>query len=299
MERLQEAEYQFLAIDPEGDYQTFEGAVILGESKRAPTVDEVINILQKPKSSLIINLLGMKVDDRPTFFESLLPRIQELRASTGRPHWLILDEAHHLAPKDREKSSDALPKELVSTMLITLQPNRLPEEVLALIDTVVAVGEEPAETIGQFCSACKTQCPAVRKEPLERGQALLWSRQRQGEPQLFSAAACHTDRQRHSRKYASAELTPDRSFFFRGLENKLNLRAQNLMIFVQLLEGVDDDTWLFHLRKGEYSQWFRDNIKNKELAEAAAAVEEDQNLSATDSKARIKEEIEKRFTLPG
>lgn len=299
MERLSDAGYQFLAIDPEGDYQNFEGALILGDSKRSPTVDEIMTVLANPKHSLIVNLLGLYLDDRPAFFETLLPHIQELRARTGRPHWLLLDEAHHLAPADREKAADALPRDLISAMLITLQPDHLPESVLGSIDSIIAVGEKPDETIKEFCSACGHECPPVGNEPLKRGTALFWSRKAGGEPQLFSVSACRTDRVRHSRKYASAELTPDRSFFFRGPEAKLNLRAPNLITFVRLLEGVDDETWLFHLNKGEYSQWFRENIKNDELADAAADVEGQKQLPAGESKLQIKREIEQRFTLPG
>jgi hypothetical protein len=101
---------------------------------------------------------------------------------------------------------------------------------------------------------------------------------------------------RHGRKYAAGELTPDRSFYFRGPENKLNLRAPNVITFVHLLEGVDDETWLYHLHRGEYSRWFRDNIKNDELAEAAALVEEDASMPAGESRSRIKREIEDRYT---
>ncbi len=106
------------------------------------------------------------------------------------------------------------------------------------------------------------------------------------------------DRVRHSRKYGTAELTPDRSFYFKGPEAKLNLRAHNLIMFVRLLEGVDDETWLFHLKNREYSEWFRENIKNDELADAAAEIEGQTKLPAGESKEQIKREIERRFTLP-
>src|SRR5437763_1621565 len=44
------------------------------------------------------------------------------------------------------------------------------------------------------------------------------------------------ERRRHRRKYADGELPPDRSFFFRGPNGKLNLRAQNLQMFLQIAE---------------------------------------------------------------
>ena len=39
------------------------------------------------------------------------------------------------------------------------------------------------------------------------------------------------------------------------------------------VDGVDDTTWLYHLRAGDYSRWFRDAIKDDDLAEATAAVD--------------------------
>ena len=39
LERLAEQGYQFVVVDPEGDYSTLEGAVVLGDPQQAPTVD--------------------------------------------------------------------------------------------------------------------------------------------------------------------------------------------------------------------------------------------------------------------
>ena len=86
------------------------------------------------------------------------------------------------------------------------------------------------------------------------------------------------ERRRHTRKYAEGELGPDRSFYFRGPEGALNLRAQNLSLFVQMADGVDDATWQHHLAAGDYSAWARDSIKDDELAADFAAVERDASL---------------------
>ena len=48
-----------------------------------------------------------------------------------------------------------------------------------------------------------------------------------------------SERSRHGRKYAEGNLGPDRSFRFRGPEGKLDLKAQNLTIFLQMADGVD------------------------------------------------------------
>ena len=61
---------------------------------------------------------------------------------------------------------------------------------------------------------------------------------------------------------------------------------------------VDDETWLHHLRAGDYSQWFRERIKDPTLAEEAAAVERDPSLSAVQSRAKLREVVERHYTLP-
>jgi hypothetical protein len=127
-------------------------------------------------------------------------------------------------------------------------------------------------------------------------EAILAIRCGQVSPVLFHVAACRKERTRHRRKYAAGELPPDRSFFFKGPDDRLNLRAQNLMAFLQLADGVDDETWMHHLRQGDYSHWFRDQIHSEDLAAASAAIERDRALSARESRDRIREEIEKRFT---
>jgi hypothetical protein len=93
-------------------------------------------------------------------------------------------------------------------------------------------------------------------------------------------------------------LDEDESFYFRGPAKALNLRAQNTTLFLQIAEGVDDATWEHHLRAGEYSNWFRTSIKDPELAEEVAAVERDTGLSPQESRARIAEAVNRRYTAP-
>lgn len=78
----------------------------------------------------------------------------------------------------------------------------------------------------------------------------------------------------------------------------MKLRAQNLKTFLQLAEGVDDETWMSHLRNGDYSAWFESMIKDDELKRQAAEVEPDRNLSPQQSRMRIKQAVEARYTAP-
>jgi hypothetical protein len=58
---------------------------------------------------------------------------------------------------------------------------------------------------------------------------------------------------------------------------------------------VDDDTWTWHLRHGDYSRWVRESIKDDRLADELRAIEE-AGLSAAESRARLRERVEERYT---
>jgi HAD superfamily hydrolase (TIGR01484 family) len=298
VERLAEQGYQFCLLDPEGDYEAFAGAIVLGDSERPPSVDELMQLLGDPRQSVIANLLGVRLDDRPGFFASLLPRLQELRASTGRPHWLVVDEAHHFLPASWDAAKLVLPQQLDSTIIVTLQGSHLAAAVLAKVDLIVAVGAKPLATLRDFAAARGIDAPVEAPQPLAAGEVLVWEPSAGSPPVAAYAEAPRSERRRHRRKYAKGELIEEENFYFRGPEGKLNLRAQNLVTFLQLAEGVDDDTWVYHLRRGDYSRWFRTCIKDESLADQAASVEARADLTADESRARIRGGIEERYTLP-
>jgi HAD superfamily hydrolase (TIGR01484 family) len=298
LERLAEVGYQFTVVDPEGDYSTLEGAVILGDTQQAPTVEGALELLAPPRQNVVVNLVGIPIEHRPAFADGLLPRIQELRARTGRPHWIVVDETHHLMPTTWHPTTMTLPQHLEGMVLITVHPESIAQALLTSVDLLLAVGESPDRTIRAFCEAVgeePPECPAIRLEPRE---VLAWWRRSKDLPIRVRSTPPRSERRRHSRKYAEGNLGPDRSFHFRGPEDKLNLRAQNLNLFLQLADGVDDETWTFHLRQGDYSQWFRRRIKDADLAEDAERIEQEPGISPKDSRAAIREAVERRYTLP-
>ncbi|MFO0841374.1 MAG: HAD-IIB family hydrolase [Gemmataceae bacterium] len=298
MERMAEKHYQFCVIDPEGDYEGLKLAVNLGSADRAPAVEEVFEVLRSPGRNVVVNLLGLKLDDRPAFFQELLPRLQSLRASAGRPHWLVIDEAHHLLPRSWEPASETLAQALNPVMLITVHPDDVSADVLKSVDTVIAIGQTTEETINRYCDGVGEKAPAVPAMSVEKGQAVVWRREGGRPPFRVYVEPGKTERRRHSRKYAEGELPPDRSFYFTGPEGKLNLRAQNLFLFLQIGEGVDDETWMYHLRRGDFSAWAREMVKDDALAGEVAAVEQDDSLGAGESRQRVREGIERHYTLP-
>jgi len=298
LERLAEQAYQFCIIDPEGDYESFEHAVTLGTAEHAPTADEVFQLLEKPDVNAVVNLIGLPLHDRPAFFAGLLPHLQELRVKTGRPHWIVVDETHHLLPADREPATLTLSHKSSSMMFITVHPDQVAREVLRDIDVVIALGDQPAETLRLFGKGRGESLRPFPQTALAPGEALVWHPAVSENPFTMRIAPSKLDRKRHQRKYTEGELPQERSFYFRGPEGKLNLRAQNLMLFMQIGDGVDDATWMHHLKQGDYSRWFRERIKDDGLAEEARLIERQPNLPASESRRLIRAAIEKQYTLP-
>ena len=295
LERLHAAAYQFAVIDPEGDYTDVEYALALGDQKRAAVVDEVLGVLADTQRSVAVNLLGVALDHRPEHASKLLAAFAELRARTGRPHVLVIDEAHHMLPAKWEKAADvALPTS--GMVYVTVHADSVAPVVLESVDRIVVLGEHPEQTLAKFAAARGVEPPAVA--PIDRlatGRALLW--QPPAAPIEIEIERPKGERQRHSRKYAEGNLGQDRAFVFRGPGGELKLAATNLMLFLLLGDGVDDGTWTFHLERGDYSKWMRAELKDDELADAVASVEAS-DLSPGDSRAAVRREIEARYTLP-
>jgi HAD superfamily hydrolase (TIGR01484 family) len=297
LQRLVEGRYQVLVIDPEGDYDLFPDVVHLGTSARAPTVDEVVHALDDPRSSAVVNLLGCPLDDRPPFLRHLLERLRALRARVGRPHRVVLDEAHHLLPAYGPSIGDEAVKDVDGLVLVAPGVDLLDVAVRGLVEQVAALGEDPAATIAGIAAATDLEAPDLSRARLEDGQGLFWSPVDRREVIPFWYAPGTVEHRRHVRKYAQGDVGFDRGFHFRG-DGGLELTARNLQDFMRLGEDLDDDTWRYHLGRGDYTRWFRDVIRDDELADEADDVRRRHPHDPDAGRRRVREAIERRYTAP-
>jgi hydroxymethylpyrimidine pyrophosphatase-like HAD family hydrolase len=296
LEKLAGQGFQICVFDPEGDYRDLQEAIVLGDAQRAPVVEEVLDILRKPVgTALVVNMLGLPVEERPNFFADLLSRIQRLRGKTARPHWLVVDEAHHMLPADSETADVILPDPLSAAIYVTVHPEAMRPKALAGVQIVVGVGPKAGQVISSFCQAVGTPMP-ILPTPGREDEVLFWDRASGEPPRWMIVDRPQQEHQRHTRKYAEGQLGENNSFFFRGPTGALNLRAHNLMIFLQMADGVDDATWLHHLHRGDYTRWFREAIKDDDLADEAERVQDNADPLAT--RKQIRAMIERRYTAP-
>jgi hypothetical protein len=94
-EHMAAKRFTFFVFYPEGDYDELRDAISIGSAKIPPSDDEAIR-LQRTATSVVINTQCLSVRDRPRLFGGILPQVSLERAKTGRPYWLVINEAHHL-----------------------------------------------------------------------------------------------------------------------------------------------------------------------------------------------------------
>jgi hypothetical protein len=297
MERLTGKEYQVCVVDPEGDYSTLPHLAALGNQRRAPSLNEILSILENPKISVSVSLLGIPLGDRPAFFAQLIPSLHALRTRTGRPHWLVLDEAHHMLPATWGHTGSALPYALGETIFVTVHPGHVAPDILSVIDVVLATGPFPEKTLGEFAAAAGRRLSWPHGLRYDRDGVIAWFVEEGALPFPMKPERGRAERIRHLRKYAEGDLRWH-SFYFRGPDGRHNLKAQNLAVFCQIAEGIDEATWMFHLRRGDYSRWFRGAVKDGYLADEAERVERRQDLAPPQTRALIRELVDARYTLP-
>ena len=183
LERLADAGYQALVVDPEGDYTNLEFAHHVGNPKQAPRLEDVTDALRDPKRSVVVNLLGVPLADRPKFFAQLLPRILEVKARTGRPHWLVVDEAHHLLPGRPGRGRESRRNYPIAADVHHRSRGAVEPAALTNVGTLLVIGGHPAKTVAKFCAAvdvAKPACPVVEGDKLPTGDAMLVAARREG-----------------------------------------------------------------------------------------------------------------------
>jgi hypothetical protein len=303
-ERVLEGRRSLVLIDPEGDYRTLaelEHVVVFGGKgeQALPSPDELGQLVRRPHDSLVLDLSAMGRAEKVAYATTVLGVVASVRSTSGLPHWLIIDEAHHVLPLEGSPAVDLLRPGAEGLALITLDAAALAPAVRALPNLVASTDMAAVQAGARVVLDARDADPVtvpLAGPPLARGEAALASLQAPPTLVRFRVGKRRAEHRRHVRKYTEGELPPDRSFFFRGPAGALNLRAANLVRFVELAEGVDEATWTHHLRGGEYSAWVRRSIKDPELADELAAVER-AGLPPGQSRRQALERVRARYAV--
>lgn len=298
LEHLAQAEFQLFLIDPEGDYGSFAEAVTFGDAKTAIAPDAVLDAVRKLGTNVTVNLLGASVEDRPDVLASLLPAVLDIRAKYGRPHWILIDEAHHVLPRGRDAGDGINLDDQMPTLFVTVHPDTLALGALQSIGVALIIGRDSVGLLATIGEAIGRPAPPLPARGPEAGEAIYWNLRTGEPPILISVGKPKGAVKRHTRKYAEGTLGEDRSFFFRGPGASMNIRAQNLSMFLQVGDGVDAQTYMFHLHNGDVETWMRSSIKDDELADEVANIAAHARTDVDEARKLVRLAIEQRYTAP-
>jgi hypothetical protein len=190
-----------------------------------------------------------------------------------------------------------MPLDLGEVVMITVRPQEVAPEALDLMTLAVAVGPQPVEALHEVAGHAASELIEGDIPLTQPGRDVLcWDLRRDGPPRALRIIKGRVERLRHQRKYAEGDLGSN-SFFFTGAHGTMNIRIQNLMLFVQIAQGIDDETWLYHLRRRDYSQWLRTAVKDPELADKVAQVEARDDLGSRETRLLICDLLTRKYSL--
>jgi hydroxymethylpyrimidine pyrophosphatase-like HAD family hydrolase len=176
IETLCKQHYQFCLLDPRGAFEGASDAIVLGHHKRAPTVDEIIRLLKDPVENAIVNLSGVSIRQRTSFTQELFARLQQLRARTGHPHWIIVDEAQDVLSKSWQPAPLDIPQQFEGMMCVTGNPAAVARSISSRVNILLALDPSGAAAFGQLPGLSHDgmlEIPAIRTDA---GEAIIWLR---------------------------------------------------------------------------------------------------------------------------
>ena len=294
MERLTERGHQICVVDPEGDYEAF-GEVKFEVKRVRQAAGRVVELLELPMRNVCVDLLGLSMAERPRFGADLLAGITELQRATARPHWLVLDEAHHFFPLE----SAAPPERPPGLVLVTVDIGSVSQAILNRVDVVIATGANADETMRTFYGAVDEAIPRMEHTDLEWGECLVSVRASRRPPFPVTIVPTRTKHRRHRRKYDVGNVGEGRGFTFKDHWGNDHGYAPNLSRFTELAIQVADESWFHHLHQGDYERWFREVIKDEDLANEAARIKTEVESGApVDSRHLLRTAIVDRYAGP-
>jgi hydroxymethylpyrimidine pyrophosphatase-like HAD family hydrolase len=207
LERLCREGYQWCVLDTRGDYLDFKPAVAFGTLANPPSVEEVLTALEKPDVQTVVCLAAVREEDRTAFVAKLLVSLRALRAETGRPHWILVDEAHDLLHASGG-ASDSPSDGAENTIFVTDDPAALAPGILASVDGIAACGERAGATIEAMAAAVSWGRPALPERAAREREALVWFRKSERPVALvdISRASVDAEPARAQRREKSPEV---------------------------------------------------------------------------------------------
>ena len=145
---------------------------VFGDAHEVPRLTDILSALDQPTASVAINLAALTVDTRPVFADALLVQLQALHDRLGRPHVVLIRQAHSFLTNGGIASAARLSE--VTMIYATDEPERLPARILNGV-TLTLDSARQAITAGGAVSRISAFVGCSGAEPLPESDAAATS----------------------------------------------------------------------------------------------------------------------------
>jgi hydroxymethylpyrimidine pyrophosphatase-like HAD family hydrolase len=130
LEQFLVSSYQCCVIDAQvGGMKVPAEVEVFGDAHEVPRLTDILSALDQPTASVAINLAALAPETRPVFTDALLVQLQALHDRLGRPHVVLIRQAHTFLADSVTASSTRLSE--MTMIYATAEPGRLPARILA------------------------------------------------------------------------------------------------------------------------------------------------------------------------
>src|SRR5258706_5651228 len=185
LERLCAIGYQTCVLDGRGEYLDFQPAVVFGTQETAPDPFDVLTALEKPDLQAVVCLAAVPAAKRAKFFAEFNLELRSLREKTGRPHWLVIDEAQELLPRDaRRPAEDGALAE--NTLYVTSDAANPAPRIAERVDVLASPGAAAHQALEAFARVLSLPAPPGPVRAPSVHEALGWLARAEGAPTLVT-----------------------------------------------------------------------------------------------------------------
>ena len=245
-ERLLDMRYSICVLDPEGDHVAIgheHGVMVVDAREYSAAV--LPAALGHRFGSAIVDLSQLCAEDKRRYMHEALAALAKLRAETGVPHWVFLDEAHDPIGA-RDLAETHLAGAQRGYCLVTYRPEALPPTFRSAIDVELSLVER---------AGVATHADAMHSA------------------RRFTVDVRRAVHVRHWHKYTHAQLPPLQRFVFRGDGRGADRSAGNLEEFQRELSRAAAAVVSHHVTQGDFSRWVAQSLQDTKLANELSDIE--------------------------
>jgi hypothetical protein len=232
-----------------------------------------------------------------------LPMLASLRRTTGLPHRIVVDEAHYFL--HQPTVTRLLDLDLGAYILVTYRPSGLHTSLRKVIEGVIVKRlTEPYEVqalIKMFGNGVVESEWKSTFNSLSPNQAALLPgiEEAEGKLRRFEMLPRLTSHVRHQTKYLEVPLTEGDGFLFTRNGEPITGPALTVKDFVGQLASSPAGVVEAHARRGDFSRWIKNILRDERLAASVADLE---NRYVTGKSqilpSELANQIRERYELP-